>query len=302
MAKSSQKAFQGRLILGLLRFFSWWSLATNHRMGAAIGWLMWKLPSHPKRIAKINIELAFPYLSEQQQQRLLKKHLLELGKTTTEFGAVWFWQPERTLQHIRGVSGESYIEEAFANGQGVMVLSPHIGCWEVVGLYLAQNYPMTILYRPPNIPYLETFMTKVRQRAGATLVPTDLSGVKRLRQALRRNELIGILPDQDPGASGGVYAPFFNHPARTMVLVSKLAAKSQCKVLTIVAERLEGGEGYHLHITPAEAGVESRDELEATSALNRSVEKCAKKFPAQYQWNYKRYKHPPEGVLDVYKK
>lgn len=301
MAKPSQKAFQGKLILGLLRFFSWWSLATNHRMGAAIGWLLWKLPSHPKRIASINIEKAFPYLAEHQRQRLLKKHLIELGKTTTEFGAVWFWPPEKTLQYIRGVSGESYIEEAFANGQGVMVLSPHIGCWEVVGLYLAQNYPMTILYRPPNIPYLETFMTKVRQRAGATLVPTDLSGVKRLRQALRNNELVGILPDQDPGASGGVYAPFFNHPARTMVLVSKLAAKSHCRVLTIVAERLADGEGYHLHITPAEAGVESRDESVATTALNRSVEKCAKKFPAQYQWNYKRYKHPPEGTPDVYK-
>lgn len=301
-SKPPQKIVQGLLILGLLRFFSWWSLSANHRLGAALGRLLWKLPSQPKRIAKINIKLAFPYLSETQQQQLLKKSLIELGKTTTELGAIWFWPPAKTLQKIQGVSGESYIKDAFAQGQGVMVLSPHIGCWEVVGLYLAQNYPMTILYRPPNIPYLETFMTQVRQRAGATLVPTDLSGVKRLRQALRKNELIGILPDQDPGASGGVYAPFFNHPARTMILVSKLAAKSNCKVLTIVAERLADGHGYHLHITPAETEVASTDESTAATALNRSVEKCAKKFPSQYQWNYKRYKHPPKGTEDVYKR
>ncbi|NCN44698.1 MAG: lipid A biosynthesis acyltransferase [Piscirickettsiaceae bacterium CG_4_9_14_3_um_filter_43_564] len=301
MAKSSQKAVQGKLIIGLLRFFSWWSLPVNHRFGAVMGWLLWKLPSQPKRISKINIELAFPYLSENQQQQLLKKSLMELGKTTTELGALWCWPTDKILKKIQGVSGESYIKEAFAQGQGVMVLSPHIGCWEVVGLYLAQNYPMTILYRPPNIPYMESFMTKVRQRAGATLVPTDLTGVKRLRQALRKNELIGILPDQDPGASGGVYAPFFNHPARTMVLVSKLAAKSNCRVLTIVAERLPDGQGYYLHITPAEADVANTDEAIATTALNRSVEKCAKRFSTQYQWNYKRYKHPPKGTADVYK-
>jgi len=114
MAKSSQKAVQGKLIIGLLRFFSWWSLPVNHRFGAVMGWLLWKLPSQPKRISKINIELAFPYLSENQQQQLLKKSLMELGKTTTELGALWCWPTDKILKKIQGVSGESYIKEAFA--------------------------------------------------------------------------------------------------------------------------------------------------------------------------------------------
>lgn len=301
MSQQHDAQWQGKVVIALLKVFSWMPLRLNHAVGASIGYLLWWLPNSVKRVSSLNLAVAFPELNPKEHQKLLKASLLELGKTATELGAIWMWPAEKVLQTIRVVEGEAHLQKAFDQGKGIIVLSPHIGAWEVVGLYLAQTYPMTILYRPPNLASMETFMTQVRERGGATLVPTDLSGVKKLRQALRRNEMIGILPDQDPGQSGSVYAPFFGHPARTMVLVSKLAAKAQSDVVFIYAERLAKGQGYRLHIQPADAAVGSSDERLAASALNQGVEQGVALLPAQYQWSYKRYRHPPEGVKDIYK-
>lgn len=302
MAETPKQDWRGRLFIGLLRFFAWWPLHVNHAMGAAIGYLLWWLPNSPKRISAINLKIAFPDVSETEHRALLKQSLIELGKTTTELGPLWLWSNQKVLNLIQEVEGEELVQAAFDKGKGVIVLSPHIGAWEAMGFYWSSKYPITSLYRPPNLPSIETFMREVRERGSAKLVPTDLSGVKALRKALNQNEMVGILPDQDPGKSGGVYAPFFGHPARTMVLVSRLAAKAQCDVLFTFAERLPKGRGYRLNILPAEAAVADRDEQTAAEALNRGVEVCARRVPAQYQWNYKRYKHPPEGVVDVYKK
>jgi KDO2-lipid IV(A) lauroyltransferase len=302
MAETPKQDWRGRLFIGLLRFFAWWPLRVNHAMGTAIGYLLWWLPNSPKRISAINLKIAFPDVSETEHRALLKQSLIELGKTTTELGPLWLWSNQKVLDLIQEVEGEELVQAAFDKGKGVIVLSPHIGAWEAMGFYWSSKYPITSLYRPPNLPSIETFMREVRERGSAKLVPTDLSGVKALRKALNQNEMVGILPDQDPGKSGGVYAPFFGHPARTMVLVSRLAAKAQCDVLFTFAERLPKGRGYRLNILPAEAAVADRDEQTAAEALNRGVEVCARRVPAQYQWNYKRYKHPPEGVVDVYKK
>jgi len=302
MADQTQQAWQGKLFIGLLKFFSWWPLPVNHAMGKAIGYLLWWLPTSPKRISEINLSIAFPQLSEAERQTYLKQSLLELGKTTTELGPVWLWDENRVFELIQSVQGEHLVDEAFKQDKGVIILSPHLGAWEIMGIYLSRHYPMTTLYRPPNIRSIEAFMRQVRERSGSTLVPTDLSGVKALRKALQKNEMIGILPDQDPGKNGSTYAPFFGHAARTMMLVSKLASKSKSAVFFAYAKRLPKGQGYEIHFIPADEKVAATDELTATTALNQGVELCVKLLPTQYQWNYKRYKHPPEGHEDVYKK
>lgn len=296
----------GRIFIGLLKFFSWFSLPLNHRLGAAIGYVLWWLPesvSNPKRISRINLETAFPEMSDLDRRRLLKSSLVELGKTSTELGPLWLWNKQRVLALIQQVSGQALLDDAIARNQGVIMLCPHLGAWEVIAPYLTERYSTTYLYRPPNLPSIENFMLEVRGRFGAKLAPTDRKGVMMLIKALKRNELVGILPDQDPGKNGGIYAPFYQHPARTMTLVSKLASKTNCALLFISAERLPHGQGYHLQILPADSCIADGDETVAASALNAGIESLIETVnPVQYQWNYKRYKHPPAGVKDVYKK
>ncbi|MDR9498356.1 MAG: lysophospholipid acyltransferase family protein [Hydrogenovibrio sp.] len=293
--------FKAALVRGLLRTLSWLPLRANHALGTALGWALWWLPNPVKRVSRINIDTAFPDKDVEQRRALLKQSLMELGKTATELGPIWFWPVDKVLARVQRVEGGAHLQAAFAQGRGVMMLSPHIGAWEVAGLYMAQYHPMTTLYRPPNLPALEPFMLTVRQRTGARLLPTDVKGVRGLRQALGRNELVGILPDQDPGKRGSVHAPFFGHPARTMLLVSKLASKTDCAAVTILAERLPKGQGYVLNVQPVETPIASAESQEAATALNQTVETLVRQFPAQYQWSYKRYKHPPSGVRNPYK-
>ncbi len=297
----SDQAWLGGFLKGLVIGFSWLSLAWNQRLGRGIGWLLIWLPNSQKSIAQKNIQVVFPDLSVSEQQVLLHKNLLELGKAITELGPMWCWSEQKLLPLIKEVKGQALLDEAIENQKGVILLGPHIGSWELNAVYLSSHYPSTFLYRPPNVPSVESFMKKARARFGAKLVPTDLRGVRTLIKALKNNEVTGILPDQDPGASGGVYAPFFGRPARSMTLVSKLVQKTDCAVLFMAMQRLPNAEGYRLHFLPADADIASPDDLVATAALNAGVEVCIALAPEQYLWSYKRFRKPPPGVVDIYK-
>ncbi|WP_019557224.1 lysophospholipid acyltransferase family protein [Thiomicrorhabdus arctica] len=297
----NDQAWLGALLKGLVIAFSWFSLAWNQRLGRGIGWLLIWLPNSQKSIARKNLQVVYPDLRPDEQKVLLHNTLFELGKTITELGPMWCWPNQQILPLIKEIKGQALLDEAITNQKGVIFLGPHIGNWELNAIYLASRYPSTFLYRPPNVSSVESFMKKARSRFGGKLVPTDLRGVRTLIKALKNNEVTGILPDQDPGESGGVYAPFFGRPARSMTFVSKLVQKTDCAVLFMMMERLPNAEGYRLHFLPTDADIGSTDELVATTALNAGIEACIALAPEQYLWSYKRFRHPPAGVVDIYK-
>ena len=294
---SDRHPIAGALFKRLIWVFSKLPLGWNRRLGQGLGWLLWRLPNKAKRITLTNLAIAFPQHDQAWRDRLAQQSLVELGKTVTELGPLWLWPKQKLLPLVKEVRGLEQLEAGLAKQRGVIVLSPHLGAWELMGWYWSVNYGITSLYRPPRMASIETFMRAVRERGGAHLVPTDMSGVKALRRALKDQQIVGILPDQDPGASGGVIAPFFNQPANTMLLVAKLAQKAQCPVFYTFAERLPGAEGYRVHVIAASEQVSDRDDLVAASALNKDVEQALNLCPAQYQWSYKRYKNVPGQKL-----
>ena len=271
-----------------------------HGLGAIVGLLLWLRPNRSKHIAQMNIDLCFPQWTPQARRRLLRQSLMETGKAALEAGVLWLWPASRALGLVREVRGQELLAQAVAQDKGVILAGPHLGAWEMAGLHPASLYPMTSLYRPPKLTELDSLIRESRQRGGATLVPTDASGVRALMKALQRGELIGILPDQDPERESGVFAPFFGMQTHTMVLLSRLARKSGAPVLFTFAERLPWGRGYVLHYKPAPAGIADADPVQAASALNQGVEQCVLAAPAQYQWTYKRFKSRPPGEAEFY--
>jgi len=298
----NQQAWLGWLFKGIIKMLSWMPLRLNQAFGSAIGWLFYVIPNSNRRISQINIQQVYPELSSQQQQSLVKSSLKETAKAFTELGPAWYWSGDKLMKNLVEIKGQELVEQAIAREKGVIFLGPHIGCWESIATYLSLHYPCTILYRPPNVPSIEKFMVNTRGRFGSNMVATDARGVRNLMKALRNNEVTAILPDQDPGESGGVYAPFFGRPARTMTLVSKLLQKTDSACLFAVMQRLPKAQGYVLHFLPADEGIASEDANIATTALNKGVERCIAVAPEQYLWSYKRYRRPPEGLADIYKK
>ncbi len=282
----------------LLRLFSLLPLPLAHAIGVALGWLFYLVPNRHRRVSRQNLALCFPELSAARQRRLLRRSLIETGKTATESPILWLAGRERTLALVREERGRELIDAARQQGKGVIIIGPHLGSWEMVSLYCSAHYPMTSLYRPLRQGSMEPQVLAGRTRFGARLVPTDARGVRALFKALADNELVGIPPDQDPREAGGVFAPFFNLQANTMTLLSRLALKSGAVPVLCVAERLSWGRGFRMHYQPLP--FEGQTLEEHVAAINRAVEALVRRFPEQYQWSYKRFRTRPEGEASLY--
>ena len=309
----NKQAWLGRLTKSLVILFSWLPLGVNQFFGRVIGRFLWWIPNENRRNTLINLKIAFPEMTEAERKALAKQSLLHLGMMATELGPAWTWSKSKLLSLVKEVEGQEHLDEVLAKvnqtgeedgdkKRGIIFLSPHIGAWELSGSFLSMHYPSTFLYREPKLTGgLKEFILESRQRFGAELVPTDMRGVRTLIQALKQSRVTGILPDQDAGKKGGIHAPFFGQPARTMTLVSKLIQKTDCEFLFIIFERLPKAQGYRVHYLPAEADMASKDEVLATAALNRGVEACISVMPEQYLWSYRRFRQPPEGYENPYK-
>lgn len=300
-SSTSIRVNKARLVRGAIHWLSRLSLKHAQRLGSFLGRILYWTRSDSARITRINISRCFPELSAQQQEVLARQSLRHTGMLVAELGAMWEWPVERSLALVKEVTGTEHLTEAEKKGNGLILLAPHLGNWELAGLYFAARYRMAALYQPPKISELDEYMRAVRERNGSELVPASKRGVMRLFHILREQGVIGILPDQNPEASGGHFAPFFGIPANTIKLVSKLVEKTNAQVLCVCAERLDDHQGFVINIVPADSALYAEDLSTSVAALNRTVETMVRQLPEQYQWEYKRFKKRPDGSKHFYR-
>ena len=292
---------QALLVRLLFGIFSLLPLRAAHALGVGIGTLFWLFPNRRRRTAETNLHLCYPALADAERAALARASLREYAKGFVELGTLWTRDDAHLRELVRESRGEAAVRSAFSAGKGVIIAAPHLGAWELIGLYCSVLGKINSMFRIPPMSQVGSAMRAARERFGAKLVPADGSGVRALMKALARGEAIGILPDQVPGdMSGAVFAPFFGQPAATMVLLSRLAARSGAPVFFSFAERLPRGGGYRLHFLPAPPEVASDDNIVAATAVNVMVEQCVRLAPAQYQWVYKRFRVRPPGEASVY--
>jgi len=287
------------LVLFFLRAASLLPLEVSRSLGRGLGRLLWWIPATPRRVTARNIALAFPELDVSARQALARESLKATGELAVEMGFVWHRPWEAVRERILEVRGEEPVLDALDAGRGVVILGPHLGNWEVAGLYLATWGDALALYEPPHLRALEGVVRSARERSGTTLVPTDARGLATLVRTLRRGGITGILPDQvPPVVEAGENSEFMGIPAFTMTFVSKLLKRSGATAFFAFAERVPGG--FVLHLRAPEPELYSDDTQTSLAALNRGVEACLRQCPAQYQWEYKRFRTRPRGSVDYY--
>jgi KDO2-lipid IV(A) lauroyltransferase len=276
------------MMVGLFHLLSWLPLPALHGLGVILGWAIYLTPGRHRARLQNNL----------RQSGLLAAHpgLLgqvvgETGKGLLELVAVWLRPQEKVVRLVRETPGWEEFEAALKDGKGAVVVAPHIGCWEIINQYIAARQPFTAMYRPARREDVDRLMRQGRERGQAKLVPTDLSGVKALLGALKRGEAIGVLPDQVATLGDGVWAPFFGRWAYTPTMTVRLIQSTGAIPFMVYAERLSWGRGYRIHFDPLAAPL-PKDRAQAAAALNREVERVARKLPAQYMWSYNRYKKP----------
>lgn len=247
-----------------------------------------------------NVGLCFAQLDAAERKVLVNDSLSHTFQAICETGAVWLWEASRALGLVTAVEGLGLLQAAKDEGKGVLVLAPHLGNWEIFGLYLnvCGCGQSSQLYQAPDSKALDRLIFRARSRAGARMVNTDNKGVAELLKALRAGEIVGILPDQVPPASGGEFAPFFGMQALTMTLFNRLQQKTGARVVIGYARREHGG--FRIVFRAPDPAIYASDLAESVAALNRSIESVVKEAPAQYQWEYKRFKRQPEGRPSPY--
>lgn len=288
-------------IVSLFWLLSLLPLRLARGLGVLIGHILWWSHSVARQTTETNLRLCFPDLGKAERRQLAKRSLQHLGMTVMESGLVWGGAAEQATRLIADVKGVELIEAALSEGKGLILLGPHTGNWELVGLYLAGLRSLTIMYQPPEHPAVDRFIRRARTRNGVKLVPTSTSGVKGLLRSLKRGELVAVLPDQVPPPNSGVFAPFFGEPALTVSIVYNLVQRTGAKVLLCYALRSDQGD-FQLAVMEPPASIYDADELAAVTALNRGVEAVVEQAPEQYQWEYKRFRKRPEGVPNPYRR
>lgn len=289
------------IITTLLKLVSLMPLRLAQRLGAALGSLAWRLNTNSRKVTETNLSICLPELSAEQRERLSRDSMRHTGMTALEIPLMWEWPIERCLALVTDIEGEELLEKALVQNKGLVLLAPHLGNWELVGLYFSSRCEMAALYSPPKMAEFEEYMIKVRGRLGSELVRGDRRGLSRLVAILRGRGVVGILPDQTPRSKTNAFAPFFGMEVKTMTLASKLIQKTGATALVTYAERLPDGAGFRVVIREPEAGLDDADPVVAATALNHSVEACARARPEQYQWEYKRFRHRPAGEQDPYR-
>jgi KDO2-lipid IV(A) lauroyltransferase len=287
-------------LIVFLRFVALLPLAAARALGRMAATLCLWSKGRMRNTTVANVELCFPALDAAGKQTLIADSLSHTCQAICETGAVWLWPAARTLELVSDVDGLGLLQAAKAEGKGVLVLAPHLGNWEIFGLYLnvCGCGQSSQLYQAPRSPALDRLIFLARSRAGARMVNTDNKGVAELLKSLRAGEIVGILPDQVPPPSGGDFAPFFGVPALTMTLFNRLQQKTGARVVIGYARR--EGRGFRIVFREPDPAIYAPELAESLAALNRSIESVVREAPAQYQWEYKRFKRQPDGKPSPY--
>lgn len=268
----------------LFRLLSLLPLSLLHALGGALGRLVyWLSPTYRRHLrenmAQAGIDAA-----------LRGAVAAETGKQMIELARIWMRPLDEAVPLVAEVTGWEHVEAARAAGKGIVFLTPHLGCFEITAQYLSSFGDITVLYRPPKSAAAQELIQTGRKRARLHLAPADLSGVRALIKALKKGQMVGMLPDQAPKTGEGVWLDFFGRPAYTMTLAARLSETGATTLLTW-GERLPQGRGYRIHFQPLTPPLSGTTQ-ERAQQINHAVEALVRQCPAQYLWGYNRYKRP----------
>ena len=259
-------------------------------IGASLGLLAYIGSSSYRKFFRSQYDAV---IASHQLQSRLWSAVMASGQLFSD--SLWIWRNPKQALHLVEIQNWDLVEMAISEGHGLVMLTPHLGGFEIIPRVLAQHFPATILYRPSRQDWLNRIVEEGRAYPNMHFVPTNLNGVRQMTRALSKGEAIGILPDQVPTGGDGVWVPFFGRPAYTTPLPARLANRNKTPVIMFTAKRKNLGQGWLMQAT--RLAPFSEDATLAATEMNQAIERAILKAPEQFIWAYNRYKHPAGAEL-----
>ena len=270
----------------ILRLLSSLPLGAIQIIGAGIGILIYLFsPKYRRRLYK-NHQSAAHYSGFQ----------LTPWRVAAESGmmfadTLWIWRHPKSSINKVSIENLDQVIELSKNGKGLIVLASHFGGFEIVPRIFAEHTRATVMYRPARKKWVNELMLKSRKHSEIEFVEANICGVRQIKRALIKGEVVGLLADQVPNVGDGVWAKFFNQYAYTTSFPIKLARQANVAILFVGAERLGLGKGW---LIKSRLMTEEFPDclVDACTEMNHYFEEMILSKPHQYMWSYNRYKRP----------
>lgn len=287
------------VIAGLGRLPRPWAL----RVGECAGWAACRSLRRLRATGERNLVLAFPESEEAWRQKVLRGAYRSLGRQLAEFCRMPGYTPENTQSLIR-YKGLAHWQHAAAKGKGVLIVTGHLGAWELSSYYHSlMGHPMSMVIRRLDNPRLDALVNRIRCRHGNRVLPKD-DFARGLLGAVREGGSVGVLMDTNMTPPQGVFVPFFGIPACTGSGVARIAAKTGAAVLPGFLLWHEGERRYVLRFYPELAMQRTADAeadaVENTRRCTAAIEAVIRAYPEQWLWVHRRWKTRPPGEPSIY--
>jgi KDO2-lipid IV(A) lauroyltransferase len=272
-------------------------------VGVGLGTAAWVLLGRLRRVGMRNLEVAFPEKTEAEREAILRGVYRSLGWQVGEFCKMGGYTAEQASKFIRYDGLEHYLA-AREKGKGVLVLTGHLGAWELSSFYHSlMGYPMSLVIRRLDNPLVDEFVNRIRCLHGNRVIHKD-EFARGLLSSMHRGETVGILMDTNMTPPQGVFVPYFGVDACTASGLARVALHSGAAVLPgfLVWEAAEKkyvlrfGEELELIRT----GDTAADIVANTALFTATIEAYVRRYPEQWLWVHRRWKTRPEGEERVY--
>jgi len=312
---------QQLLIIALLKLTARFPLALTRQLGVVLGTIASFLPVKVRKITMTNLGLCFPNMPVRERKILARQSLLASGQTAMETGALWY-QPDTWFnRHIQVVESHPVLSQSDTR-QGCILLIPPIGNREAAIRFLFTQFRLNEYYHPHPRPAVDRLIRSAREQLAISLYNHTSQSVDDLSGKLANGDAVLVCPDQQPRLHGGLFIPFFNHPALTTLAIPAMARNSGANVF--FAWALSAKEGFQMHFRSAlhgepdqksaETRIDNTSEHTGNAAIadlpdetlltriNHGLEQIILAQPAQYRWSDKRFNIQPRGMPKPYRK
>lgn len=284
------------IILAVMRLVALLPLSVIVVLGSALGESARLLSSRRRRVAEINLRIAFPGASGREIRRMTRIGFRNLGVAAFELGLSW-WEKER-IRAMCEFEGLEHLRRALDQGRGAVLLTAHFSCLEIGGPALGQHVPFQVMYKRAHNELFDAFMRHHRSEYGGAAV--DHNRPIALIRGLGKGYAAWYAPDHDFGSKDTVFVPFFGVEATALTAPARIAQISGAPVVPYFIRRKPRGRGYTLTILPPLEGFPTGDALSDARAVNEVLEAMIMRNPEQYLWSHRRYKNRPDGQPPVY--
>ncbi len=269
-----------------------------YRIGTGLGKLACRLSRRYRTVAENNLRMAYgDSLTDSERRRLVEAVFVHFAKSLMEF-LVGDGLSADDLRQMVTIVGEEHLRWCIEQGRGTLIVTAHYGNWEIAARYLTQcgGYTLNVVARDADDAVTTVLVNRIREQGGYRVFARG-QAVRATLQALRRNELVALLPDQN---AGDVFVPFFRRLAGTVAGPAVLALRTGAPILPVFCTR-QPDDTYLFELLPPfnvqPSDDKERDVVEIMARITAIIEQQVRKYPAQWLWLHNRWKtRPPEEV------